>query len=98
MRRWDDFELGLDMQPAFDHLERICAAILVDAAQPEPEDGDDADPKPRVIRPTGRAHRARQPYTITPAARQTNWFAKSLEFDNHDFQDFYRLVKSFSDQ
>lgn len=106
-RRWDDMEL--DIQPVFNDLEHLCAAILADAAQPEPGDEDDLEPvnhrqfgdanhrapAPGGIRPTGHVPRARQPYTISAAVRETNWFAKSLEFDDDDFQAIYRLVKSF---
>jgi hypothetical protein len=104
---WDYMEL--DAQPVFDRLERLCVAILTDVAQPEPEpdDGDDFEPEPvdhrqlrvddhhvpGVIRPTGRAPRARQPYMISTAVRETNFFAKSLEFDDRNFRLIYRLVQ-----
>jgi hypothetical protein len=92
---WDYMEL--DAQPVFDRLERLCVAILADAAQPEPVDHRqlrvDDHRVPGVIHPTGRAPCACQLYTISTAIRETNFFAKSLEFDDRNFQLIYRLVQ-----
>jgi hypothetical protein len=97
-RRWDDFEL--EMQLAGDQLENICVQVIAEVAQPDPDedlegpgaiDGREAG----AIRPPGRIHSVRQPYTITAAIRETNWFAKSMDFNDRDFRLIYRLVNVF---
>ncbi|KAB5591329.1 hypothetical protein CTheo_5245 [Ceratobasidium theobromae] len=82
------------MQPVYDNLVgRFEAVISADAERRNLNDEGNGRHEPGPVRPTGRARRGRQPYTITAAVRETNWFQKSLEFDDRAFRVIYRVSK-----
>ncbi|KAB5591404.1 hypothetical protein CTheo_5158 [Ceratobasidium theobromae] len=85
----------LEYKFVFDELDYICDSVLASAMN-EPLAPGGPQPEPEYlpdIRPTGRAHRERQAYNITCELRQTNFFERSMEFDNRSFRQIYRMSK-----
>lgn len=65
----------------------MCASVLsaVMNKQRGPDPDPDPEPEPEFppdIRPPGRERRERQAYTMSCEVRETNFFERSLKFDD----------------